>query len=232
MSRKFLHFSRFILSILSIAALFGGSPVHAAANSPAKVQEKAYVQLMRLKTNANKNIASRLTSLHTLSTRIRAMKGLAESEKTKILGEIQANVTDLADLKVKVDRETDSASLVSDMQNASTTYKVSNMVSRASIEASVGRVTSIIGMMSNIGVKFQKRLSLEQSKGKNVSSLESVLADFNARLKDAALQISEARTAAATLDFSSAQTDVKNATADLQAARADISVLLRGLRAL
>ncbi len=72
--------------------------------------------ITRAQGRADQEIARRVAALNVLNTRIQAMQKLSADEKTSLASAIQAQLTELATLKTKIDADTDATTLKTDIQ--------------------------------------------------------------------------------------------------------------------
>jgi hypothetical protein len=100
--------------------------------------------------------------------------------------------------------------------------------------------------MSAIVTKLQARIATAQTAGKDVSSLQSLLADIQSKIADAQTQAQnavsgvvslqpdqgvQATAQANTAALKAARADIKTATTDLQGAQKDATNIIKGIQA-
>lgn len=205
------------------------------------------VSITNAKARADQAIANRISDLNKLKARVDAMVKLSASQKASLDASIQASITDMNNLKVKIDADTDANVLKTDIASITASYRIYMLVMpQVAIAAASDRINTIVDMMTTIGAKFQTRISAAASAGKNVTSLQASLSDYNAKIADAKVQANAAAssTIALTPDHGDktkaaanhqvlvdARAKIKVAQDDLKAARKDADNILKGLKA-
>jgi hypothetical protein len=235
---------------MSIAPAFALSlGVSASASASTSVSgANAAARLQKVITQANSDIAARITALNNLNARVQAMVKESASEKASISADVQTNISGLQTLQTKIDADTTVSAATTDAKTIFTTFRIYALVMpQGYILAAADRVTVITGLMSNLATQIQTRITADQSAGKNVSALTATLADMNASITDANNQSATAQAGVSGLQpdqgnatvaasnkaaLVAARGDIKTATSDLQAARKDITTLLQGLKSL
>ena len=213
-----------------------------------KAQANSAARLSKIITKSDAAITARIDVLNKLNTRVQAMKNVSSTEKTNILNDVQTNISGLTALKSKIDADTDAKTALADEKNITGSFRIyALIVPQASILASADRVDTIVGMMTDVSVKLQTRLAAAQSAGKDVSSLQTSLSDYNAKIADAKSQAATAQSsisslvpdkgdkvklASNTAELKAARANIKTATQDIKTARQDVKKITQGLKAL
>lgn len=198
-------------------------------------------------SKANTAIADRIASLTKLQSKVDAMVKLSASEKARLDASIQASITDMNNLKVKIDADTDVTVLKTDIASITGSYRIYMLViPQADIAAADDRIDTIVGMMTTVAGKFQTRISAAAAAGKDTTSLSASLSDYNAKIADAKVQADAAASSTISLTpdnhnatiaaankqvLQAARAKIKAAVADLNAARADANTIIKGLKA-
>ena len=212
-----------------------------------KAQANSAARLSKIITKSDAAITARIDVLNKLNTRVQAMKNVSSTEKTNILNDVQTNISGLTALKSKIDADTDAKTALADEKNITGSFRIyALIVPQASILASADRVDTIVGM-TDVSVKLQTRLAAAQSAGKDVSSLQTSLSDYNAKIADAKSQAATAQSsisslvpdkgdkvklASNTAELKAARANIKTATQDIKTARQDVKKITQGLKAL
>jgi len=204
--------------------------------------------MARAKTKGDTEIDRRVKALTDMLTRISGMTKVSDQFKQNLTTNVQNQITSLTTLKTKIDADTDGATLKTDIQSITQSYRVFALVMpQARIAAAADREATIINMLVTLGSKLQARLQTAQAAGADISSLTSTLTDMGSKLSDSQTQAQAAITASATLTpdngdatqmaanttaLKGARTDIQAAQKDLVAARKDVTTLLQGLKGL
>ena len=204
--------------------------------------------IAKLIAQADKEITTRISSLNTLSTRIGQMKNVTAAEISSLTANIQSQITTLTTLKTKIDADTDTTVLRTDLKSITDSIRVYMLViPQGQIIAASDRLNTIASDLAAVGTKLQTRITAAQTAGKDVTSMQASLTDLNAKVADAQTQSQNAingvsallpdqgntTTAASnTAALKQARTDIQTGTKDLQAARTDAGNILKAIKAL
>lgn len=218
-----------------------GTAVSATATT--NVRTKAMTAAI---TRADKEIARRIASLNDADTRVQAMQQVTPAFKTSLSAAIQAQIAALNTLQTKIDADTDLATLKTDVQSVTKSYRIYALVlPQVRIAAAADRAVAIATMMSTLGTKLQARIAAAQSAGLDTTALSAALTDMNAKLSDVNSQAQAAVSATVSLApdngdktimasnaavFKTARKDLQTAQQNLVAARKDITIILKGLK--
>ena len=229
--------------LLGGAGLYANAQRNSATSSPAN---RITQRMQNLVDRANREIERRITGLNKLVSRIGSMKKLSESDRSALSSTVQGQINILNSLKSKIDSDTDLTTLLSEVKSITASYRIYALViPQGAIMASADRVLAIADIMNTLGTKIQARISQEQSAGKNVSSLQTAMADFNAKIADARTQAQNAVTEISALKpdqgdstamkantqaLKDARTKIHAAQQDFVAARKDAGQIVKDLR--
>jgi hypothetical protein len=216
-----------------------------AGSVNADTSVKLSAQLTTAKTRADQEIDRRVQSLNDLETRVNDMQRITASFKQSLSSNVQTQVSDLTQLKAKIDADTDAATIKTDVQSVVQSYRIFVLVlPMTRIATAADREVTIITMMNQLGAKLQARISAAQSAGANTSVMMASLTDLSNKLADASTQSQAAVSVTASLTpdngdttkmaqntaaLKTGRTDVQAAQKDLVAARADIKTIVSGL---
>lgn len=250
------------LSIITVAslALTVSAQNYGAANASATVRLGKFSSttraenvaarqaqaIQRMLTIADDQITARINSLNNLISRIQSIKNVSDADKASITSTIQSEITTLTSLKAKIDADTSTTTLKTDLQSVTADYRVYALVEpQIRILAAADRVNQIVSLMTVMENKLQTRISSLQSSGVDTSSLASSMSDIASKLADATTQAANAVSSTASLvpdqgntavaasntaALKAARADIKNSNSDLQAVRKDMNNLLFGIR--
>jgi hypothetical protein len=230
-----------------VVAMASATAAHAvtvgATGVKVGVQVQASVQIGR----ADQEIARRIAALNKLSARVQAMQKVTADAKSKIAIEVQAQISDLSALKVKIDADTDATVLHTDVQSITDSYRIFAVVlPQGYILAASDRMEVIAAAMKDLGVKMQARIDAAHAAGHDVSAMTAAMADLNLQLSNTNFKAQSAGTlvygltpdqgdqskAASNHDaLVQARDQIRIGTEDLKAARANIQAILKDLKA-
>jgi len=202
----------------------------------------------RAKEKAAQEIDRRIASLNALVARITAMSKVADTLKTNIKANVQAQIDGLNALKVKIEADTDLATLKTDVKSVNDSYRIYMLVMpQTRITAAADRMATIINMMFGVGTKLQARINSAKAAGADTAALEASLVDLGAKLSSAQTHATAAvnlivaltpdngdKTVMASNEaaIKNAQKELKAGHEDLEAGRKDITAIIKGLAAL
>lgn len=199
-------------------------------------------RITNIKTRADKEIEFRLTSLNDALSRISNAKKLSADDKTKFTGEIQTDITALTNLKTKIDADTDLTTLITDAKTIFTDYRVyAIFLPQVHMLSAIDIIGVTADNLATVSGKLQTRIQTTQSQGKDVTNLNTLLSDMNAKIADSKTQAQAAEAEIvsltpsnfpATSTLQDARSKIKTASQDLKTARNDALQILQGLHAL
>ena len=190
-------------------------------------------------------INGRITSLTNLISRISLIKNISDTEKTDITNLLQAEITNLTTLKGKIDSDTSTTSLKTDLADITQGNRVYALVMpKTQVLAAVDRLNTLITSLTTVAGKLQTRITAAQAKGVDVTAANASLADLNAKLADAKTQAANAQAAVINLvpdngdqtvaasnkaALKTANTDLKTAESDLRAVNKDSRDIIKSI---
>ncbi len=202
----------------------------------------------RLISQGDREISNRIDSLNKVSARLQEMKKISATVKTALTTQVQTEISALTTLKAKIDADTDTATLKADVKSITAPIRIYALViPQVRIAAVSDRALTIADLMVTISGKLSTNISSAATAGKNVTTLQTVLTDLNAKVADSKVQASAAENLVISLTpdngdatkaasnkaaIKSAQADIKIADQDLRTARKDIETITKGLKAL
>ena len=237
------------LGLVTLAPAFAAAQTAAVTTSAAVTAPGVSVTLTAAQktaiTRGDTEITRRITALNDLNTRIQAMQKVTDAFKAGISASVTNEVNTLTALKAKIDADTDGATLKTDIQSITGSYRVFALVlPQGRIAAAADREVTLVSMMSTLGTKLQARLNTATQAGATTTTLTAALTDMAAKLQDAQTQAEAAVTASASLTpdqgdktkmasntaaLKTARADLAAAQKDLVAARADVKTIVTGL---
>lgn len=213
------------------------STAEAMANQEAKMVQRAGTE-----------ISARVKAMNDLIARVGNMKNVASDTKSILEDTVQSEISELTSLGQKIQSDTSSTTLKDDLQSITRSYRIYALViPQSQITATADRAITLANSMTTLGTNLATRIAQAQAAGKDVSSLQSTLSDFDAKVADAKAQAQAAITKVAglkpdqgnqtllqanTAALKDARTKVQAANKDLVAARKDAGTITKGLRAI
>ena len=231
----------------TVSALSVNVGVNASVAVHASSTARSAKVASRVISKGDQDIENRIDALNKLSTRVNDMKFVSAPEKASISANIQTQIVNLTSLKAKIDADADSTTtLTADFKSITVAYRIYLLVlPQTQIIAAADRVNVIASDMNTLGAKFQSRITVAQTAGKDVSGVQALLSDFSAKVADAQAQATaatngvsgltpdqgDATKAAANLAaLKNARQDIRIATTDLQIARQDANKIAMDLK--
>lgn len=158
-----------------------------AAQSGAKNSEQT--KLADWRDRADREIERRIEALNKFETRVETLKKIGDAQKTSLGTSLQSQLTDLAALQTKVAADADLATLRADVQSLAKSYRpFALVIPQSATIAAADRALALIGTMTTVGEKLETRIADAKAAGSDVAALETSLADYAAKLKDAKTQ--------------------------------------------
>lgn len=231
-----LKISLFFFVFLTAIFLVHG-PVSAQTATPRVSQE---ARITTIKTRSDTEIDKRLDSLNKAAARIAGAKKLSDADKQTFSTEIQKDIADLTALRAKIDADTDLATLKADAKTIYTSFRVYAVFLPQIHLLSAADIMGVAAdNLSAIATKLGTRLTELKGKGKDVSALETLLSDMNAKIADAKTQYSAVESEivgltpasypGSTATIKDAREKIKTGAADLKAARNDAKQIRDGI---
>ncbi|MBU6370502.1 MAG: hypothetical protein KGH93_02015 [Patescibacteria group bacterium] len=218
----------------------------ASSTRAANMEARQANMMQREMTTADTEITNRINSLNNLIAKVNAMAKVSSSDKASITATIQAEINAMTSLKAKVDADTGTTTLRTDLKSITGDYRVYALVEpQIAILAAADRINQIVSLMTTVETKINARIAALQSAGIDVSAFASTTADISAKLGDAGVQSSAAVSATASLTpdqgnatvaasnaaaLKTGRADIKAGNADLQAVRRDMEAAIIGIR--
>ena len=222
--------------------------VSAGASSATVKTEVQAGKISLFISKADQEITRRIEALNQLNTRTQAMQRVSDQGKAQIKAQLEGNIKNLTDLKAKIDAETDIATLKTDVKSITDSYRIFVLVlPQGRILAAGDKIVSISTLMQNMAAKFQARMQIAQTAGKDVTALQKALVDMQAKITDAQSQAQagvnviaalapdqgdKAKMQSNTASLNDARTKIRAGITDIQAARKDIASIISGLKAM
>lgn len=213
---------------LSLVAI--GVSAETASTTP-KVKKGEGTQMTRLLEKGDKAIAARVEALNKLIEKITSMKLVSAENKASLNTQIQNQITALNNLKAKIATDTELATLKDDVRSITVNFRIyALIIPQGRIIAAADRLNMLAGDFAVIATKLQTRINEAQTAGKDVTKLNTLLTELNAKITDAKTQAQTAISHSVSLApdngdktvMTSNAEALKQAHKDLQAGQQDI----------
>lgn len=230
------------MAVVSLAS----ASTTAKAGSANTAIKTTTTRMTDLVNKADQEINRRTGILNAVNTRIQSMQKVSSAEKQSLDATIKNQITVLTALKLKIDADTDLKTLQADVASITKSYRIyALIVPQADIMAAADRALTITGNMTTLSGKLQTRIANAQASGKNVTSLQTALTDYNAKIKDAESQAQAAETEITGLvpdqgdkakmqsnlsALKDAKSKIRAAQQDFVAARQDAQIIANALK--
>ena len=213
------------------------------ASKAAVVSQIQNNQVQNLMQRAQTEITRRVTFLNQLISDINGIQKLSSSEKADLQSQIQTQIDGLNTLQTKISSDTDITTLRADVKSIITNYYIFVFFRvKISLLVAVDRLNTAEGNFSGIYTKLQARINQAQTAGNDVTGLNSLLSDMNAKLTDANTQYQAAETELVALtaggypgnrtSLQDARAKIKVGVTDLRTAFQDAAKIINELRTL
>ena len=223
-------------AVMSAAMIFAST---AGAVSTSTDQQ---TKLATMIAKGDQEIARRLTSLGKLTNLINSATRLTSTDKATLTSEVSSTVSGLDAIKMKLDAETTVDGAHTDVQSIFDEYRVYALVlPKVHLIKTADDLAVVQAKLSDAASKLQQRLATLKSEGKDVTGLETTLADMNAKLA-AAQTVASLQATIINLQPSDYNSDhnvlsgynaqFKAARANLVSARQDAETIVQGIRSL
>ncbi len=200
-------------------------------------------RIIDLKQRADKEITRRTNSLTELMSKINTLKKLSSTDKSALIAKLQDELNNLNTLKTKIDADTDLITLRADVKSIVQSYRVFALFLpeiRILIAAdSMSTTSDNLTILSN---KLQILISNSGATGDTLTNMQNLLADIQAKIKDANNQYQLAETEVLALTpqgypgnistLKDARLKLKAGATDLKTARDDAKQIVKVLRSL
>jgi chromosome segregation ATPase len=196
-----------------------------------------------LKQRADAEIDRRVKSLTELIAKINGLKKLFAEDKSELSSKLQEQIDSLNALKVKIDADTDLATLKTDTKSIRESYRIYALfLPEIRILIAADSMNTTADRLNALADKLQALITTSGATGDNLTGMQNSLADMRAKVKDAKdlYQSIEAEILALTpqgypgnrTTLMDAREKLKTGAKDLRAARDDAKEIIKVLRSL
>ena len=242
-----LGFSLALVPAFALAQTAGvGVSANATVTTPAASVTMSASAMAAAKSRGDKELDRRVEALTDANIRVQAMQKVTPTFKDNLGTALQTQIAAFNALKTKIDADTDAATLKTDIQSITQSYRVYALVlPQVRIAAAADRAVTISTMMQILGTKLAARIQAAGAAGADVTALTATLDDLGSKISDASTEAQAAVTTSASLApdngdktvmasnnaaLKTARTSLSTANTDLKAARKDIDTIVKGLK--
>ncbi|OGF85612.1 hypothetical protein A2Z63_00170 [Candidatus Giovannonibacteria bacterium RIFCSPLOWO2_02_44_8] len=246
-----------ILSSLVAAMLFlnSVSPAFAQAGAgstagdrAAKLEEAKAKRIELIKARANEEIDRRIKALDKLLEHVQKMKRVSDAQKNSTASMVAGEKAKLETMRAKIAADTDLETLKADQRSIAESYRIFALIMpQAAILVAADRIKVIADNLITIGGKLESRINEAKNSGKDVASLELLLADYKAEIANAISKADAAINGVSSLTpdngdtakaasnraaLQAAKENIRKGMEDLRAAREDARKIVQGLKSI
>lgn len=166
----------------------------AAASSAAERREKASQNsIENLRSRALREIDNRLTSLSRLVTKINTLGKLTTGQKAALTASLQTEITNLTNLKAKVQADTDIETLRADAKAIVSSYRVYALyIPQIHTLTAASALLTSTQKLTDAYTELQKRVSNAKAAGVDTTVMTQELVAMQAKITDATTQTNSA----------------------------------------
>jgi hypothetical protein len=176
-------FGKLLVFAVLTSMLMLSSPSSAVAlirsNTVSTAVQEQDARMANLKARANTELQRRTTSLATLISKINSNKRLISSQKDAFVRGINAEISSLTALKVKIDNDTDLAALKSDVQSVVISYRVYLLyIPQVRILSGDFVIDNSADRLTVLAAELHVRILRAKSSGDGTASLEALYSEM------------------------------------------------------
>lgn len=214
----------------------------------AKLENAKAKRMELIKARANEEIDRRIKALDKLLERVQSMKRVSDAQKSSTASIVSDEKSKLESLRGEIEGDSDIESLRGDAKSITASYRIfALIIPQSAILVAADRIKTIADNLTAIGGKLETRINEEKNSGKDVSSLESYLTDYKAKIADAVAKtdgaingvigltpdngdIAKAKANRSALQ--AARENIRKGMEDLRQAREDARKIVQGLKSI
>ena len=141
---------------------------NATVGSTTSVSASVQTKITTAKSRADQEIARRINILTELNTNVQAMVKVSATEKTAIAAEVQTEITNLTNLKTKIDADTSITTLRTDIQSITKDYRIFMLViPQGRIEVAADKIQTVVSDYTSFAAKLQARISAAPARNRH-----------------------------------------------------------------
>lgn len=201
--------------------------VHPEMSTPgAKLQHAQNNRMENLRNRADTEIDRRIISLTALITRIANLNRLSSDQKTTFTNRVQAEITNLTNIKTKIDADTDFDTLKTDGKSIVSSYRIYALfMPQIRILSGVGVLSETAGKAASLEAALQAKVNQAKSHGLDTTNIEKNMSAISNDILDAQKQAQNASDLVINLTpdgYPGNKTSLQSARTDLQTGRKDL----------
>lgn len=195
-----------------------------AQNQASRSAARQSTELQNVITRANSLIASRLSSLNSLMTRVQGDTRLSSDEKSSLTSDIQTDINGLTALQTKIDADTDVTTARSDTKTVITNYYIyAVFMPKMRLLITLNNLQTTTAYIQALETQLQSLVTTLQSQGKNVSQLTPLLSSITSQIQTINTTLSGDITSVEGISI----TSESGASSTFQKVRQDISQIVK-----
>lgn len=221
---------------LTLGASLGAAPAF-ADDAP---KPTAHSSLAQIQQAGATQTAKRITSLTSAITRVNSNTSLTASDRSTVLGTLNADVAGMTSLQAKIAADTAASTAWTDYRSIFTEYRVYAVALPQSYEAAAADRLTGTAIPKLQSAHDRLASNLAANPGKWTSAMQTQLSDMQSKIDDAktrstglaarALAVTPAGYNADHTLISNIRTDLRTALADCKAAAQDGRALVQALK--
>jgi hypothetical protein len=158
--------------------------------APVTTKAPRTVDLVKVKARCDAAIDERQVKLDEMTKRVEGAKELTSAHRDALNSTNSTSKSGLADLKTKIDGDTDGATLKTDCESIYSGFRIFALRAPQMHLAITGdREGALITKGNTVETKLSAAIATAASKGKDVSDAQAKLTDLQAKLADATSQL-------------------------------------------
>ncbi len=190
-----------------------------------KLTANEATRLANMKTKGNAEISRRLATLSKLSSKISSATKLSGSDKAALTVQVNIETIALTALKAKLASETTLAAAINDVQAMVYDYRVyALLMPKIHLIRTADDQQVVQGKLTDLAAKLQTRITAAQTAGKNVTTLQTDLAQLQAQIalaKTISVNVETKVLALASTDYNTDHTVLNSYVTQLKTAHQD-----------
>lgn len=229
--------------VLAAALVLGPASLVTSAAAQTSTTASRQADLMAvLKARGKAEIDRRLTFLGQLKSRVASAQNLTASDRGTLTSQIDGEVSGLTALEARIAADTDLATLRADVRSIVTAYRVYLLMGpKVHLVVGADGVVALAGRFDAIVTKLQAAIARAAAAGMDVTRLNALLADVQAKVADAKTKAGGVPGSVLPLlpsgypgnrpTLEAARQDLRSARQDLRTARSDAREIVDALKA-
>ncbi len=167
-----------------------GERLRLEAQAKMEAQQKSRdARAAETKARAKAELDRRIASLNKLATRLNDAKRVSADVKAQLTTDTNALITSLTSLNTRIQSETSTSSLRSEVQSITGSYRVYLLViPKGHLLGAADGIKTAADLIMGVGIKLSEGITKAKAAGKDTAALETMHADLLAKSADAKVQ--------------------------------------------